>query len=145
MKSYTSDHIKRWNHLFWEIDAVYHEMSVKLGMSDSSMAILYTICDNGDSCLLREICRRSGMSKQTVNSAIRKLEREGIVCLEAVDAKSKNVCLTDKGRAVAQRTAVRIIETENAIFDSWTEEEREKYLELTERFLMQLGEKAKQL
>lgn len=65
------------------------------------MIILYTICDNGESCLLQEISRRSGVSKQTINSAIRKLEKEGIVYLESVGAKNKNVCLTDEGKQLA--------------------------------------------
>ena len=47
MKSYSSNEMKRFNHLLEEIDAVYHEMSRRLGLSDSAMIILYTICDLG--------------------------------------------------------------------------------------------------
>ena len=63
MNNYFSKEMKRYNHLCSEIDGAYHEMSVKLGLSDSAMRILYTICDAGDSCLLQEICFRSGISK----------------------------------------------------------------------------------
>ena len=90
----SSKAIKRYNHLSGEIDAVYHEMSFKLGLSDSAMIVLYTICDRGSPCPLREICRCSGLSKQTVNSALRKLETEGAVYLKPVSARSKSVCLT---------------------------------------------------
>ena len=55
MHSYTSKEIKRYNHLISEIDAVYHEISLKFGLSDSALIILYTICEHGDSCLLRDI------------------------------------------------------------------------------------------
>ena len=79
---------KRYNHLSEEINAAYHELSLLFGLSDSAMIILYTICDSGDSCRLHEICRRSGLSKQTVNSAIRKLEAEHVVCLQAVDGRN---------------------------------------------------------
>lgn len=44
--------MRRYNHLLGETEAVYHEMSLKLGLSDSAMIILYTICDSGTSCLL---------------------------------------------------------------------------------------------
>ncbi len=74
MNRLISRDMKRFNYLLGEMDAVYHEISLKLGMSDSAMIILYTICDIGDCCLLTEICRLSGLSKQTVNSALRKLE-----------------------------------------------------------------------
>ncbi len=143
MKNSISGDRKRYNYLSGEINAVYHEMSLKLGLSDSAMIVLYTICDSKDHCPLQDICRRSGLSKQTVNSAIRKLEGKNIVYLEASDAKSKNVCLTRNGKELAEKTAIRIIEAENDIFAAWPEEDVERYLELTERFLLDLREKAK--
>ena len=137
--------MRRYNHLVGEIDGVYHEMSLKLGLSDSAMIVLYTICDSGSSCPLRDICLRSGLSKQTVNSALRKLEAEGVVYLEPVSARSKSVCLTEAGQALAAETAGKIIRIENDIFDSWPQADVEQYLELTERFLLALRDKAEQL
>ncbi|MGN0345575.1 MAG: MarR family winged helix-turn-helix transcriptional regulator [Lachnospiraceae bacterium] len=145
MNTYISNEMKRYNHLVGEIDAVYHEISLKWGLSDSAMIILYTICDNGDSCLLQEIVRLSGVSKQTINSAIRKLEKEGIVYLKSIGSKNKNVCLTDEGKQLAKHTAIRLIEMENDIFASWEKDEVEKYLELSERFLISLKEKNRDL
>lgn len=145
MKTCISNAMKRYNHLVGEIDAVYHEICLHLGLSDSAMKILYTICDNGDSCLLQEISRRSGVSKQTINSAIRKLEKEGIVYLKSVGGKNKNVCLTDAGKQLAKHTAIRLIEMENDIFASWEKSDVETYLELTERFLIALKEKNRNL
>ena len=141
MATTSSNSLKRLNHLIGEIDAVYHEASFKLGMSDSVSKILYTICNVGDSCLLHEICKQTGLSKQTVNSAIRNLEAEGIVVLQPVGGKSKKVCLTEKGELFARRTALRLIEIENSIFASWPKEDVQTYLELTERFLLCLQER----
>ncbi|MBO4982290.1 MAG: MarR family transcriptional regulator [Lachnospiraceae bacterium] len=145
MATYTSNEMKRYNYLVGEMNAVYHDISLHLGLSDSAMIILYTICDNGDRCLLQEISRRSGVSKQTINSAIRKLEEEGIVYLKSAGAKNKNVCLTDEGKQLAKHTAIRLIEMENDIFASWEKDDIEKYLELTERFLTSLKEKNRSL
>lgn len=137
--------MKRCNHLFGEIDAVYHEISRKLGISDSAMDILYTICNDGDSCPLQDICRRSGLSKQTVNSAIRKLESQGILYLKPAGSKSKIVCLTEVGKQLARQTAMKVIKIENDIFASWTEKDIQKYLELTEAFLIGLKDRSKDL
>lgn len=145
MKSNSSKEMKRYNHLHGEIEAVYHDSSLKFGISDSVSKILYAICSVGDSFLLNDICRDTGLSKQTVNSALRKLERDGIVYLEEVDGKSKKVCLTEKGKLLADNTAFRLIEIENAIFESWSDSDVQKYLELTERFLLSLKEKVSQL
>lgn len=138
MEGYTTKEMKRLNYLISETDAVYHEAYLKLGLSDSEGQILYTICNNGDSCPLSEICRLSGISKQTVNSALRKLEREGIVYLEAYAGRRKRVCLTEQGKALAERTVVRLIGIENGILDSWSREELGLYLQLTERYLEEL-------
>lgn len=137
--------MKRFNYLISEIDSVYHEAALKLGLSDSAMSILYAICDNGEGCLLQEICFYTGISKQTINSALRKLEKEGIVYLELLNAKSKKVYLTDKGRELAEKTAFRVLQMEDEIFASWKKEDVEKYLELTESYLVHLKKKINEL
>ena len=134
--------LKRYNYLFGEIEAVYHEISLQMGLSDSVSRILYAICDEGDRCPLSLICRRTGLSKQTVNSALRRLEEEGAIRLEAVNGRAKKVCLTGAGRTLADRTARRIMEMENQILAGWAPREMEQYLELTERFLHSLQSRA---
>ncbi len=145
MNNYISKDMKRYNYLLGEMEAVYHGMSLKLGLSDSASMILYAICEEGDSRLLSEICRLSGLSKQTVNSSIRKLEAEGILYLEKAGSKSKKVCLTEAGKDLAGRTVLRIQQAENAILSSWPRQDVEKYLELTEKFLTALREESAQM
>lgn len=145
MNNHISKEMKRYNHLLGEINAVYHEISLKLGLSDSAMVILYTICDEGDSCLLSDICRRSGLSKQTANSAIRKLEAAGILYLEKAGIRSKTVCLTAAGRELSNKTALRLLNAENAILASWSRQDVDKYLELTEKFLTDLRAEAAEM
>ncbi len=145
MNNHASKEMKRYNHLLGEINATYHEMCLRLGLSDSAMIVLYTVCDEGESCPLSEICRRSGLSKQTVNSAIRKLEADGILYLEKTGIRSKTVCLTAVGKELAGQTALRLLNAENAILASWPRQDVEKYLELTERFLTALREEAARL
>ena len=138
-----SKELRRFNRLMGEINGTYHEASVKLGLSDSTVSVLYTLCSEGSPCALHEIVRQSGMSKQTINSAIRKLEAEGILYLESVSPKSKNVCLTEAGKHLAAQSAGQIITIENEIFASWPWEDVQKYLELTEAFLRALQKRRK--
>lgn len=140
-----SKELRRFNHLMGEINGAYHEAAVKLGLSGSTVSVLYTLCSEGDPCALHEIVRQSGMSKQTINSAIRKLEGEGVIRLEAAGGRGKNVRLTGQGRELAQRTAVPLIELEDEIYTSWSREELRTYLELTGRFAAAFKEKVKQL
>ncbi len=142
MKPHFSKELRRYNYLTREIDAAYHEISLSLGMPDSSMIVMYTICDTGDCCLLQDICRKSGISKQTINSALRKLEAEGAIYLETAGIRHKKVCLTEYGKQLAKRTAAQIIQIENDIFAYWEKEDVEKYLELTERYLHDFKKRA---
>lgn len=145
MKSFTNNEMKRFNYLTYEIDSAYHEAALKLGLSDSAMVILYTICNEGEECLLNDIIRLSGISKQTINSSLRKLEEEEIVYLASFQGRKKKVCLTEKGKGFVKNTVLRIIEIENDIFDSWPKKERDMYLDLTLRYLNEFKEKTKEL
>lgn len=144
MEEFVNAQVKHFNYLMNKVDATYHEAARKLGMSDSVMHILYTICNHGESCLLSDICN-IGISKQTINSAIRKLEAEKIVYLEQFGGKRKCVCLTEKGKEFVKQTVVHVIEAENEIFESWSKEELELYLELTQRYLQAFQKKIKTL
>ena len=73
---------RQYTHLAGEINALYHEAAVKMGMSDSIQNILYVVCEKGDVCQQSDISKLTGISRQTINSAIRKLEKENIVYLE---------------------------------------------------------------
>ena len=129
------DKIHQINYLTAELDAQYHRASRKLGISDSVSRVLYTICDVGEECLLSDIYKKSGTSKQTVNSAIRNLEREGMLYLEPYHGRSKRVVLTEQGRDLMERTAARICEAENRVFSTWPEAELDAYIAAMERFL----------
>lgn len=145
MAEYIAEEMKRFNYLTSEIDAAYHEAALKLGLSDSALLILYTICNHGEACLLQDITRLSGISKQTINSALRKLESEGIVYLESFCGRKKRVCLTEKGKVFVKSTVCRVIDMENAIFGSWTEAERKQYIELTQKYLLSFKDRIKEL
>lgn len=145
METTAGDQMKRLNLLTSEIDAVYHEATLKLGLTDSAMIVLYTMCMFDGDCPLSQIIELSGLSKQTINSALRKLEKEGTLYLEADGNRKKRVCLTEKGRTLAQGTAQRLMKMENEVFAAWSVEDQEMYIRLTHRFLTELREKAKEL
>ncbi len=140
-----SEEIKQFNYLTSEIDAVYHKAALKFGLSDSAMMILYAVCSNGESSPLSNIYKLFGVRKQTINSALRKLEAEGIVYLELFQGKKKNICLTERGKRLAENTAVRLLKAESDILNSWSKSEWEQYVELTKRYLTAFQDKIEEL
>ena len=124
----------QYTYLAGEINALYHEAAVKTGVSDSVQNILYVICEKGDRCLHSEISRLTGISRQTINSAIHKLEKEGIIRLEQGKGRNTIVCLTEEGKNYARRKIYPLFEIENKIWADWTEEEQQQYLLLTQKY-----------
>lgn len=138
MKPVISEDFHRYCSLNNEISECYHNASTRLGLSDSIMQILYVISLEGDGCLIRDIIRYTGLSKQTVNSALRAMERDGYLQLAAADGKKENSNIDRKWKRACRKHCKKMIRAEVAVFDAWAPEDRSAYLELTKRFLSDL-------
>lgn len=133
MQDMTSE-LKRINCLANELDMLYHQAARKLGVSDSALCILYMIYEKGDGCSLRELCSESSISKQTINSALRKLEHDGMVYLEQGRGKMKYIRLTQQGQALTMSTAARLFDAERRALQDWTSQELEDHLRLMKKY-----------
>lgn len=145
MQNITRSESRYYNQIISQIDEVYHEIALKQGFSDSAMGVLYVLADHDGTCPLPELIRQSGLNKQTINSALRKLEGEELVYLEPTDRRCKCVCLTPKGKDTVRDTVERVLAVERRIYGSWAKEEWELYIRLTERYLRQLREEMEEI
>lgn len=137
--------LKELNGILSDIDAAYHEAALKLGLSDSEYDILYLLCNYDGSCNQSTFYKETGMTRSTVNSAIRKLEKEEIVYLKPAEGRNTCVVLTEKGRQRVANTVCPMIEIENRIFNSWTERQRADYVELNRLYACQLRQEIAKL
>lgn len=128
------DTIRRINCLTKDLDSLYHQAARNLGVADSVMCVVYMVHERGDGCLLYDIWNESGISKQTINSAIRKLEQDKILFLEQDKGRNKRIRLTPEGSVYVERMATKLLEMECASFEGWTEQEIGLHLELMERY-----------
>lgn len=140
-----SKELRHYNYLIGELEAAYHEAALRLGVSDSEMRILYALQGGEGSLLLSEVIYESALSKQTVNSALRKLEKEELLYLQKVSGRSKRVCLTEKGRDLAEASAGRLMELEDSIIGSWEPAELRLYLDLLQRYTESFRERITEL
>lgn len=141
----SQDMLRQVNCLFEETNVLYHEAALKLGLSDSAMLVLYTIYSSGEPCPLSRVYKESGISRQTVNSAVRKLEGQEILFLEAGPGRGKLLRLTQRGKQVMKTRVMPIAELEQSIFSSWSEENRQTFLRLNQNYLDALREGVKTL
>lgn len=133
--------LKEFNNTCKQIHNLYHNIASKLKLSDSAFTIFYTIYEMGGSCLQRDICELFYISKQTVHSCIKKLEKENYIFYK--NEKDKNICLTEKGQEFVKQNIAPILEIEKSIFSEMTEQEGDMLLELTKKYLCCFKQKAR--
>lgn len=137
--------LKEYNEIMGLICGSYHEAALRLHLSDSEMGILYVLCSHESGCYQKVLYQETGMTKSTVNSAIKKMEQEGILYLKPGEGRNTCVFLTEKGQQLVENTVYKVIQMENEIFDSWSEEEQEIFLHLNRDFLERLEQKVHEL
>ena len=115
-----------------EISSLYHEAAVRIGVSDSVLDILYVLGERDGRCLQSQIFKSTGISRQTINSAIRKLEKDDIVRLEQGAGRNTIVCITEKGKKLLEEKIYPLFEIEDKVWNEWTPDEQQQYLLLTQ-------------
>ena len=122
---------------FWrEQNQLYRDVATSFGISESAFSILYAIFLAGEKGISqRDICVQMCIGKQTVNSSIHKLEREGVVVLKSgLGRRGLLAHLTPVGLELAERTIVPMIEAELAALREFDDRELELALLLGRRY-----------
>ena len=130
--------IQEFNQIAGRISSLYHAAALKMGLSDSEFRILYTLAVNAPGYLQSALREATGMGRSTVNSALKKLEREGILTLSPGSGRHTCVFLTAQGHRLADRTVCRLIRLEDRIYAGWTSEEQALLLRLNRDFTEKL-------
>ena len=73
------------------------------------------------------------------------MEEEDVVRLEQHHGKAKIVFLTEKGKEKANDTVSKILEAEIGAFESWSEEEIDAYIGLTNKYVETFREQINKL
>ena len=95
---------------------------------------MYVVATLGDGCLQRDICREAFVSKQTVNSSVRNLEKKGFLLLEQ-HGRDKQIYLTDQGKEFSEQKIRPVIQMENKIFMDLEPEERKEFVRLFRKYV----------
>ncbi|MDE7267691.1 MAG: MarR family transcriptional regulator [Lachnospiraceae bacterium] len=134
-----------FNRLNKAISELYHDISVQIGISDSIFDIFYAIIALGDGCCQRDICNYAFTGKQTIHSAIHKLEKEEFLCLKSGKGRERHIFLTAKGKHFIEEKIAPVIVMENKTCSRMNAEELDTLLLLTEKYFDCLRAQAKEL
>ena len=144
MQEKASEIQRDFNKFDKELDELYHETALKMGISDSAFCIFYILYNLGDGCLQKDICHEAFANKQTVNSSIRKLVQEGYIYLKQGRGRDKHIFLTESGQFV-ENHIVPVVQKENEAFSALKEEEQKELLRLANIYMENLRTKLNEL
>lgn len=118
--------------IYQETDRLYYKLARDCGLSETAYWILYDIVMSGGSASQQAIAQAHSMSRQTVNSALKSLERKGYVVISFAEGsrRSKAVTLTEAGQDFCNRRIVPGIEAERNAFNALPEADRVEFVRL---------------
>lgn len=125
---------------FWEsqrgINTVYEEYARQVGLSYTTLYILAHI-ESDENCTQSTICERTYIPRQTVNSVITNLYKEGYVILKEVpeDRRTKTICFTDKGKEYAENILKRLHDAEYGAMESLSKEDQEQLIRTNKLYM----------
>ncbi|MBR5316876.1 MAG: winged helix-turn-helix transcriptional regulator [Lachnospiraceae bacterium] len=128
-------------------EAIYHNVAAKHGLSDTAMWVLYLVSEPEKVYTQQELCRQISCAKQTINTAIANLMKNGYVELEMIPGtrNQKKIILTNKGQELAASTTNILREAEERAYAKLSAKELEAYLEMATRLTMSLKEETEKM
>lgn len=138
-------YIKQLDEQMKEYDSIYHDFAVRYGMSDTAMWIIYNVSDEAESFTQQDLCRMCYFPKQTVNTALNSLVKNGYAVLEPISGtrNSKRILLTDSGKKLAAQTTNKLKQAEDAAFKAFSDDELKFYLDMSVRLNKNLRDELK--
>ena len=126
-----------YNQFSKELDGLYHLYARKSGLSDTAFWILYSVEESQSVYTQKELCEDWSYSRQTVNSALKKLVEQEIIELRPLpgNRKNKQIVLTASDKALVAEIISPLIEAERNSFLKLGEEDGEEFLRLTKSHL----------
>lgn len=142
MKEHLSAAMERFNQLYKEIDEIYHIYAKKYNLSDSALWLFYSLYESSEPLTQSALCAAWHYPPQTINSLLKKMERQGYLILTPAKGsqKTKAILLTEQGQALMEEMISPLILAENRALQKLTEEEQDALLGLTGKYAVCLQE-----
>lgn len=137
MKKRKADSLEEFNQLYKKMKEIYHLYAKSLGISDMAFWLLYSLHESSSIRTQRDFCATWHYPPQTVNSAIKNLEKQGLITLEYAEGSQKNkrIVLTKEGRAYMKKAISPLVAAERSVFQGLEKGELEALLGLTQKYI----------
>ena len=139
----TNDLHITYNRTSKELEQLYHAYARHAGVSDAALWLLYVIRLGGNNLTQAAIYADWHYPPQTINSALKRLEAQGLVALAPATGsrRDKAVHLTAEGEKTVEHVIDPLIDAERAALADLVPKERTALVSLSQRYLSLLGER----
>ena len=137
MEKHRTDPLAVFNQVYKEMDEIYHLYAKQHGVSDTALWLMYSLYQSETAYTQREFCSDWHYPPQTINSALKNFEKQGIIELQSIPDNQKNklIVLTQKGKDWAENIISPLILAERRSFQGMKKEEREALLVLSKKYV----------
>ena len=95
------------------MDGAYYYFARRSGVPENQLALFYALSD-GKPHSQKEICEDWLIPKTTINTVVKEQVAAGHLTLRAGEGREKIICLTDAGRAYAEKAISALCAAERA-------------------------------
>lgn len=117
-------------------EGVYHAYAQKAGMTEIPFRILCAVCDGQAPLSQVDVCRLWNFPKQSVNTAINRLVKQGYVQLvqdKEASGNRKLITLTKEGKAYCKKWVDPLLAADLKAFGLLSESEQVLYIDVIRR------------
>lgn len=131
-----------FNQAHKKMNVLYHDYAKSIGLSDAAFWLLYSVYEHGKPCTQKDLCQAWFYAPQTINSAIKTMEKQGYISLEFLpdNRKNKQIVFTEKGESFVKEKIAPLVQAEERSFERLEEQEREQLLAITQKHIKLLEE-----
>lgn len=136
-----------FNRAHKRMNVLYHNYARDAGISDAAFWLMYSLYEKDGPCTQTELCEAWFFTPQTINSALKSLEKQGLITLDFApnSRKNKQFFFTEKGKQLAKEKITPLVQAEEQSFLRLNEQEREALLAITQKHISILEEEINKL
>ena len=131
----TDNKLRHINSMLSELSNIYEKLLSTKNVPEGVFIVMSSILDLGEGCLQKEISEMSYLNKKTVNSTIKKLQKEEFIELRAGKYPNMHIYLTSKGQDYMNSKIIPIIELEKNVLKYMPEREFEVLVDSYKKYI----------
>lgn len=126
-----------FNRAHKRMNVLYHNYAKDAGISDAAFWLMYSLYEKGEPCTQTKLCEAWFFTPQTINSALKSLEKQGLITLHLApnSRKNKQFFFTEAGEQFVQENIIPLVQAEEQSFLRLDEQERNALLTITQKHI----------